>query len=443
MKGTKRTIIVGAGVAGLTLAYQLALAGQDVLLVEKESVVGGLARSFSYDDFIFDIGPHRFHTDDPEVVRFIREVLGDDYTLVERKSGVWMFGTYFDWPLNARALLAMPLPVIVSVGRDLLRRRGAAGEDFKTYIINRYGKTLYELFFRPYTEKFLGIPCAGIAKDWAVTGIERAVIDKKIRVDDLAGLARSLLFPKPPLKFIYPRKGGIGTFCEILRRKIESHGGSIALSSRVEKIEVQERQIKRVFISGNAFACDVLVWTGPLSEILALLKHDRSDLEYLSLLLYNYRVNHAPRLRYQWCYYGAQDIPFNRASLPARFNPLLAPPGKAGICVEVTSRQGEAAWKKPEALEPAIRTSLKLTGLVEDENDILDVHIEKIPHAYPIYASDYAQKLQAAGAMVNHYDTIRLLGRTGTFWYNNMDHSIRAALDLSRTMLDQEKNRKV
>ena len=189
----KRIVVAGAGIAGLTFAYKLSRAGYKVTLVEKKGEIGGLARSFEYDDFIFDIGPHRFHTEAQEVLEFIYEVLEDDFITIERKSGVWMFDKYFEWPLKPSALLRMPLAVLLSVFADFFRTtKKEELESFKGYILNRYGITLYNIFFRPYTEKFLGIQCDKISKDWAVTGIDRAVIDNKIMVNDLYQLARTV-----------------------------------------------------------------------------------------------------------------------------------------------------------------------------------------------------------------------------------------------------------
>jgi protoporphyrinogen oxidase len=426
----KRTIIVGAGVAGLTLAYHLCRSGKEVLLVEKAPAVGGLARSFEYDGYVFDIGPHRFHTDVPEVMDFILEILEDDYLTIERKSGVWMFGRYFDWPLKAASVFRMPPHVLFSVGMDLLRRRKNDGDNFRDHITSRYGRTLYRIFFEPYTEKFLKTPPSEVSKDWAVTGIDRAVIDKRIMVDNIFKLAMSMVLTRPPLRFVYPGSGGIGVFSEVLSRKILESGGSLLVNSRIDEIVKNGEEVKEVVIGGQRYECGLLVWTGSVNEILQQLGHDKADLEYLSLLLYNYRVNHGPLIDYQWNYYGSGDIPFNRVSIPSLFNPLLAPDGRTGICVEVTCREGDPVWENPGAFEPVVRKSLSDVGILKDVKDVSGFDIERIGNAYPIYTVDYLEKFKRASEMLEGYKNVRLLGRTGTFWYNNMDHSIQAAIDL-------------
>lgn len=431
---SKRIIIVGAGVAGLTLGYLLSRDGHAVVVVERESCVGGLARSFAYDGYTFDIGPHRFHTDDPEVSAFIREILDGDFRSIKRKSGVWMFNRYFDWPLSLSSLFGMPLPVLFSVGVDFLGRRQRPGRSFEDYIIGKYGKTLYRIFFKPYTEKFIKMPCSEISRDWAVTGIDRAVIDRKIQIDSLSRLAKSVLFRRPPLSFLYPKSGGIQVFPEKLKSGIVRNGGSVLLNSAIERLEIHAGAVRGAIVGGQRYACDLLVWTGSVADVLKLLGRERIMLKYLSLLLYNYRITHPPSIDYQWCYYGSEALPFNRISIPALFNPALAPEGRAGLCVEVTCMQGDGAWNSPEAMEPALTKALAKVGVIGGEHEVSGLAIEKIPNAYPIYALDYREKRDKLVEAVSSFRNINLLGRTGGFWYNNMDHSIRAAIELFQSL---------
>ena len=175
-------LVVGAGVAGLSFAHSVLGQGRSAVIVERNDHVGGLARSFRYGGFTFDVGPKRFHTEDQEVLDFLLSVLGDDYIVVDRSSAVHLFGRYFPWPLDHRALYRLPFRVMVSAGFDLLRRTAPKDESsFADYTRARYGDTLYRLFFKPYTEKFLQIPCEDVHVDWAKTGINRAVIDKRVK----------------------------------------------------------------------------------------------------------------------------------------------------------------------------------------------------------------------------------------------------------------------
>jgi protoporphyrinogen oxidase len=430
----KNIMIAGAGITGLVLAYTLSRDGHDVVLIEKEDRVGGLARSYAYDGFVFDIGPHRFHSDLPEVNSLIHEVLDDDHRMITRKSGVQMFGSYFDWPLGLSSVFKLPIQQIVPIALDLFRRQSRNSGNFEDYIISKYGQTLYEIFFKPYTEKFLRMSCPDISRDWAITGIDRAVIDKKAQFDDLFSLAKTLLESKPDTRFIYPESGGMQAFCDIVRERIIQNGGRVLTNSTIERVERNGTSVTGVSVQGVEYRCDDLVWTAPINEILSLLDEPRADLNYLSLVLYNYRLNRGPQVDYQWCYFGSSEIPFNRVSIPSLFNPALAPEGKSGVCAEVTCMKGDDFWETPEKVEAAIRKELCSSGAIKDAGDIIGYNIEKVANAYPIYSLGYKSVLNNNLQKLGRYLNLKLLGRTGAFWYNNMDHSIEAALGFHKEL---------
>jgi len=434
MRDSSNTVIVGAGITGLVLAYALTRDGHDVVLVEKEQSVGGLAKSHSYDGFVFDVGPHRFHSDRPEVNDLIHEVLQDDFRMIVRKSGVHMFGTYFDWPLGVGSAFKLPPAKILPILLDLMRKKKPNSGNFEDYIVSKYGNTLYEIFFKAYTEKFLRIPCTDISRDWAITGIDRAVIDKKGQFNDLLSLAKTLFGAKPVTRFIYPESGGMQAFCDLLRQRIVENGGKVLVNAQVDGIEHDGAQVRGVSIAGAQYRCEQLVWTAPINEVLSLLGEPRADLNYLSLLLYNYQLNTVPRADYQWCYFSGSEIPFNRVSLPTMFNPSLAPAGCSGACVEVTCRESDELWRTPGLVEPAIREKLRATGLIRGNADIIGCQVERVPHAYPIYSMGYKAVLDDTLRSTGRYRNLKLLGRTGAFWYNNMDHSIEAALSYYREL---------
>ena len=428
-----RVVIVGAGIAGLTLGYRLAKEGRRVLIVEKEPTVGGLARSLRYGEFVLDVGPHRFHTDVPEINAFIREVLAEDCLEIGRRSGVWMFGRYFEWPLTAGSILKMPYATLLRVAFDLIARKKSGCRNFEEYVIERYGKTLYRIFFKPYTEKFLGLPCHEISSDWAVTGIERAIIDKGIDSGDLTSFTRSVLTTNSHMRFIYPRSGGIGRFAERLAQGVEACGGEIRTGAEVERLVVDRGRVSTVVVDGHEEVCRFLIWTAPPQILLPMLGRGTPDLEFLPMMLFNYEISGRPLVDYQWCYFGDESIPFNRVSVPTSFNPALAPPGKTGICVEVTGAGGNVIGNEA-ALDRTIRAALVQVGLVASTDVITGVHVERIPGAYPVYRLNCREEMEKVTACVSAYENIRLLGRTGTFWYNNMDNSIEASLNLAAEM---------
>ncbi len=432
----KKIVVVGGGVAGLTAADALVERGAAVTVLEREEVVGGLARSYRYDGVTFDVGPHRFHTDDAEVESAIIDTLGTDHRSIDRSSAVWLYNDYHDWPLTRASLLKLPPLVMSRAFFDLFHRPSARDDSLEAYILSRYGGTLYEVFFRPYTEKFLNYRCSDLHRDWASAGINRAVIDKRLRFDSLFHVARTTLFPpKVQTRFIYPDSGGIDKFAEALARRIEDRGGKVLAGAPVKGLEHDGERVATVVTGeGERIDADLVIWTAPLPLLLDLLDLRASKLTYLAELLFNFVVKGRAVLPYQWTYYGGAALSFMRASQPTRFNPRNAEPAASGICVEVVCQEGDELWRKPERLERDLRKDLVRVGLVRRREDIDALHIERVREAYPIYALDYPGQLERAIEDAGTVENVVLLGRTGTFWYNNMDHSVRQALDLSSAL---------
>ncbi len=431
-------LVVGAGVAGLSFAHSVLGEKRSALVVERNDHVGGLARSYRYGDFWFDVGPKRFHTEDQEVLDFLFSVLGDDHIVVGRSSAVHLFGRYFPWPLDHRALFRLPFKVMVSSGLDLLRRSAPKDENsFTEYTRSRYGDTLYRLFFKPYTEKFLQIPCEDVHVDWAKTGINRAVIDKRVKSESLFDLVRTVLLPTPvDTKFLYPSYGGFGTFCEKIAGQVRERGGDILLDNTVRSIETDGGKVVEVALAdGRRLRPGHLVWSGNLKALARLLGKEPPPIRYLSTILYNMEIDRDVLQQQQWIYYGGQDTVLSRVSVTNEMADYMAPKGKAGLCVEVTGFEGKGHWGNPEALIPEIQADLVRLKLVSSQSDFGGVHVERVRDTYPIYDLDYKESFAKASGMVKPFENLKLLGRTGAYWYNNSDHSMKMALQMARHLL--------
>lgn len=438
MTESKDFVVVGAGVAGLTFAHSVLSQKRSAVVVERNDHVGGLARSFRYGEFCFDVGPKRFHTEDSEVLSFLLSILGDDYSVVDRSSAVHLFGRYFPWPLDQRALFRLPFGVMLSAGFDLLRRKPPADENsFTEYTRSRYGDTLYRLFFKPYTEKFLQIPCEEVHVDWAKTGINRAVIDKRVKSESLYDLVRNVLIPRPVVtEFIYPSYGGFGTFCEKLNDAVRLSGGEVLLQNTVAAIELGKGRVEQVVLQdGRKIRPGHLVWSGNLLALSRLLGKEPPSIRYLSTILYNVEVEADVLQHQQWIYYGGKDTLLSRVSITNEMARYMAPLGKTGLCVEVTCFEGQGPWQDPGALVPQILSDLVRLKLVASRSHFGPVHVERVRDTYPIYDLRYKESFAAASRMVKSIENLKLLGRTGAYWYNNSDHSMKMSLHMARHLL--------
>ena len=436
----KQILIIGGGITGLTIGYELVKRGQPVTIIEKENEIGGLSGSFRYDDFIYDIGPHRFFTNSKQALNFIEEILKDDAISITRDSKVYFKGKYYQWPLHLNILFNLPLSIQIKTILDLFfrkRKKEKEKHTFQEYILNNYGPTLYNCFFRDYTQKFLNIPPDLLDADWAKIGMAMAIIDERLSSTNLWEIFKLAIKPAQACTTFLYSKGGICLFCNKLERFIIQHGGRILKGRSVLNIGQSSKRIDSIVTDKEVLKCDSLIWTAPINEICRLLYLPGGNLEYLSLVLYNVSLRRKSKKSFQWCYFGDEDIIFNRVSNPSMFDPNSAPRDKTGLCVEVTCRENDELWNNPEKLIFRIKKDLVKVNLIDDPTSISSICIERIPNAYPIYDLNYKERLKVTKENLGKFKNLILAGRTGLFWYNNMDDCITNGLISAERLLKE------
>ena len=434
-----QVVVVGGGVTGMTSALLLQESGADVVLIEKQPLIGGLARSFEYDNFIFDVGPHRYHTENPNVVTFLERLMKNQSLWFPRCSEVFFRGKYYSWPLKPQNLLQLPLPLALRASLDLAVNsyRKYDTDSFETYVLRQYGPTLYQNFFADYSQKFLGIHPRDTHTDWAKVGINRAIIENDLQMQNLSQLLKTTLLQSggDEAQFLYPKKGIHQTW-QIAARLFEQKGGRLVMGSGA-RLEAGKGRVSRVVAeaTGESFDPSVVIWTAPITLATRQLDLPTPDLRYLGLLLYNVCAECDVPRNYQWCYYGAKHLVFNRISIPKFFSPTTSPPGTTGLCVELTCMEGDERWHHAERLTDWVVDDLVRVGMIPNRKAVSDVYVERIPDSYPIYHKEYPEELQKARNALSTFDNFHLAGRTGMFWYNNMDHSIENAMQLCKRLL--------
>jgi protoporphyrinogen oxidase len=249
------------------------------------------------------------------------------------------------------------------------------------------------------------------------------VIDKRVKADNLLSLFMGMLLPKPvETSFYYPSKGGIQTFCDVQAERIRKSGGRILLNSPATGLEISSGKVTGISLqNGETIPADRVFWTAPLTIL-----YPETNLEFMSTLVANVALKKInPVNDYQWCYFGQEDILFSRLTVPRHFRSDCVPQGKDSVIAEITCPPDSLIWRNPEVLNEKLSEDLKRVG-ASSGDDILFIDWQRIPETYPVYTLDYREKLSSIALP----EGLVLAGRSGSFWYNNMDHSIAQALSI-------------
>ncbi len=366
--------IVGAGPSGLTAAYQLLKAGKSVVLIERHERVGGLAKSYNYNGHIFDTGPKRFHTDDPLVLEFIQEITQGHIHEIGRSTKVFFFGQYFKWPLESKDLLKMPLGVSLKCAVELLRKRPITDKaSFHQLINSKYGETLFKAFFKPYTQKFLRWDVEDIHSDWATTGINRTVIDKRVKANSLFDLFQAILLPeKIDTKFLYPTEGGFGGFYEQLLDLCRQFPDfKLMLSDTIIRLEDDGQKFVAFTGRKEGLQFTDLIWSGNLNALCGLTARHAPQLHYLNTVFYNIicKEEGIGAQKAQWIYVSQGDSLISRITCMKEFAPYTCLDGHYNLICELTDSQANPVFfRNPQAYKDGILKELVQMRFVKNLN---------------------------------------------------------------------------
>jgi len=454
-------VIVGAGPAGLTAAWQL-LKHTDIhpVILEESHDIGGISRTVEHHGNRMDIGGHRFFSKSREVNALWEHLLpfGDPeqaervMLLRPRVSRIFYLRKFFDYPISLKmqTFRNMGLARTFKAGFGYLgsvvhKRRETSLEDF---YINRFGKPLYEMFFKDYTEKIWGVPVRSIAPDWgaqrvkglSLTKAVGEVLRKAFRPGYKTGEATLIE------QFQYPKRGP-GQLWEALADEIRALGGEIHLGSKVTGISIEGKRVTGVRINGqDVLPCDILLSAMPVKDLVAAMgeappqpvREIAAALPYrdfitVGLLLDKLKLGKIPDT---WIYIQERDVRIGRLQVFSNWSPYMAAdPGKPWIGLEYFCGEGDAMWNMPPDafIQFAIDELTKIE--IIDPEDVLDsVHI-RVKKAYPAYFGAY-RDFGVVRAYLDGIENLYCIGRNGQHRYNNMDHSMltaMAAVEVIRT----------
>lgn len=446
--GSFPVVILGAGPAGLSAAYELVRHGVRPLVLEKDTTVGGLARTVEYKGFLFDIGGHRFFTKAPLVERMWREVLGEDLLTRSRLSRIYYRGRFFRYPLEPLDALA-GLGVIESLrcAFSYVRARLAPRkpeDNFEAWVSNRFGRRLFEIFFRSYTEKVWGLPCDRIRAEWAAQRI-RGLSPGSILRNAVSVLPREKRNQVRTLirEFLYPRRGP-GMMWQRTRERVEAAGGRVVLGAPVERIFWAPGRVVAVQAGGRLWRGEHFVSSIALADLIRALDPEppgdlrarAADFHYRDFLTVALIVEGRDLFPDQWIYVHDPTVRVGRIQNYSNWSPEMSPdPEKTCLGMEYFCSAGDDLWTMPDAgLIEMARREVAALGLAP-AGRIVDGAVVRMEKAYPVYDESYEDALQAVRRFLEATPNLQVIGRNGMHRYNNQDHSMLTGVLAARNLL--------
>jgi protoporphyrinogen oxidase len=480
----KTAIIIGAGPAGLTAAYEL-LTKTDIqpIIIEKTKHIGGISKTINYKENYTDIGGHRFFSKSDQIMEWWLRILPLEKKTVSnanaktftpaqtesssknvmlqrsRQSRIYFSRTFFDYPikLSPQTLKNLGLTKTFKIGFSYLKSmlfQIKPEKNLADFMINRFGKELYKTFFESYTEKVWGIPCDKISAEWGAQRIKGISIWKTV-----VHAFKQVFKKKNDIKqkdtetslieqFLYP-KYGPGQMWQEVARIVQEKGGEIIHDYEVKNIKIKNNNLTHIEASNSSatetktFSCDYVFSSMPIKDLVTSFgsnapKHisQISDgLMYRDFLTVGLLVNKlkikekdGTQIKDNWIYIQEPDVQVGRLQIFNNWSPyMVSDPNKVWIGLEYFCNEGDKLWNmSDENLIKLAKNELDHIDII-DKNDALDGTVIRQEKAYPAYFGTYDQ----FDLLKNHLDKIPnlfLIGRNGMHRYNNQDHSMLSAI---------------
>jgi protoporphyrinogen oxidase len=435
-----QVVIIGAGPAGLTAAYELVKQGVRPIILERADRVGGLARTESYKGYFFDIGGHRFFTKISRINHIWQEMGGRDFLKVPRRSRIFYRGRFFDYPLDLINLfrnLNVIDSILIPLSYINTQLRPYPEENtFDQWVSNRFGKRLFQVFFKTYTEKVWGIPCHRIKADWAAQRIRglslmTALIDSLVKTRNTKTLIN---------EFDYPSRGP-GMMWEQFQDAVTAGGGQVLLNSEVISIECEKDSVAGViFRRGNRteeIPAGHVISSMPVPRLVSMFRPKVPDnvieagnrLSYRAFIIIILILDQKHLFPDQWIYVHSPDVRVGRIQNFKNWSAAMVPDlNKTSIGMEYFCNRDDDLWTMSDkALTSMAFKELKKLGLAKTD-DIIDSYVVRQADAYPVYDDEYAESLKIIKNFLGGIKNLQTIGRGGTHRYNNMDHSMLTAM---------------
>lgn len=501
---SKTAIIIGAGPAGLTTAYEL-LNRSDIkpIIIEENSFVGGISATLDYKNNKIDMGGHRFFSKSERVMDWWLDILplqgkpSKDDILLEREvelsnianapnpeetdkvmlkrnrlSRIYYLKTFFNYPvsLNLDTVKGLGLWRMFKIGCSYMKALAFPIKDEKSledFMINRFGRELYLTFFKDYTEKLWGIDCNKISAEWGaqrIKGISILKVLKQVFVS-LTGKKKGAVETSFIESFFYP-KFGPGHMWQSVADLVLEKGGKINLNEKVTKIVKNDNKIIAIETTDsngkiNTYKGDIFISTMPVKDLIESMNDVPNDVTNIAnglmyrdfrvvgVLLNKLKLKNTTKIKTMmniipdtWIYIQERDVKLGRLQVFNNWSPYLVDDfkNKVWIGLEYFCNEQDKIWTDDSDTFIKFAIEEAVKIGIFDKDDVLDAYTHKVKKAYPAYFGSY-DKFDEIKKFVLDIDNLYLVGRNGMHRYNNMDHSTLAAMKTVDCILDNNSSR--
>ncbi|NLV56272.1 MAG: NAD(P)/FAD-dependent oxidoreductase [Acidimicrobiales bacterium] len=439
-------VVIGAGPAGLTAAFQLHKYGVASTIVEADDAVGGISRTAQRDGWRFDLGGHRFFTKVQEVEDLWHEILPDeDFLLRPRKSRIYYDGKFIDYPLRGTNLLRS-VGLVEGFGYVAsyawARIRPPKDQtNYEGWLVARFGWRLYNAFFKTYTEKVWGVPVSSMPADWAAQRVKELSLGKAI-VNAVLPRRNQTDITSLIEEFQYP-KYGPGMMWEVCRDKVVARGSKVHMNEKVVRVRHADgaaTEVTTLGADGSEITrpADHVISSMPISELLKAMdppvpddvQRAAEDLSYRDFLTVALVVpERAVPWNDNWIYVHDKGAEVGRIQNFGSWSPYMVKEGRNVLGLEYFVFEGDRMWNSAdEDLVELGKRDLATLGLVEP-SDVETGYVVRVPKAYPTYDERYRANVAVLREWLErHTPNVHPVGRNGMFRYNNQDHSMFTAM---------------
>ncbi|MBF0331954.1 MAG: FAD-dependent oxidoreductase [Candidatus Omnitrophica bacterium] len=432
-----RVAVIGAGPAGITAAYELARQGIAVDVFELSAVPGGMAKTIQLWDQKVDLGGHRFFSKDSRVNRLWFGIVGSDHKIINRLSRIFYDKKFYFYPLS-------PLDVVKNLSFPELLRCGVSYSrekifptvqdgSFENWVVSRFGRRLFDIFFKSYSEKLWGVSCKEIDSDFAAQRIKKLSLLEAVKKSFFTGGAQehqTLLD-----KFAYPNDGA-GIVYQRMADFVVLRGGKIYYTSPVRRVLIEQGRVSALEFhgvdgQGKILPYDHIVSSMPITQLVLSLSQTTEkvrsaaqQLTFRNTILVYLHIDAKDICKDQWIYIQSKELKTGRVTNFRNWAPLTGRQEDGSIIVlEYWCNDADAIWSDADtALMALARDEFKQLGFPSAK--ILNGHVVRLPQAYPVYRKGYKEPLTIVVDHLKSIAGLSVIGRYGAFKYNNQDHSI-------------------